>query len=98
MVCLSKTKSYFESHSVRRIATGSLFGKSELETHLNAIREKDEMTSRCAHLVDAETQIVYHESMAALLTRISGPLNRMSEDLKTVKDHFKSSKREDILH
>ena len=97
MVYLSKAKSYFDSHSMKRIVESGLFGKSELENHLSSIREKEEITIRCSDVVDAETQIADHESMAALLARINGPLNRMNEDLKTMKDHFERSKREDIL-
>ena len=48
-------------------------------------------------IVDVETQIADHESMAALHARMNGPLNQMNENLKTMKDHFERSKREGIL-
>jgi hypothetical protein len=98
MVYLSKAKHYFETNSAKRVLTSGLLGKSELEDLLVSIGKKEDTVYRFTSFINAQTQNTEFGNMTRLLEEIEGPLSRMSDDLKNVRDQYDESKREDILH
>ena len=94
---LANIKQYHDSKRLRRVVASGLLGKSDLEEQMMSIRKKEETLYRFTSIMDAETQRGVNSKLVLLLDEINKPLERMSEDLKLLRDGYDEDMRRDIL-
>ncbi|KIM92814.1 hypothetical protein OIDMADRAFT_107066 [Oidiodendron maius Zn] len=97
LIYLSKARKYFQENSAKRIIKSGLLAKTDLESYFQNIIKTQETVDRCSDLVNMRFQIDAHEEMKCLLEQMDSPIQRLSDELRNIKDGLDTSKRTEIL-